>query len=97
LSVQACGDARLSTFGFFASPERNLVFDINDFDETLPGPWEWDVERLAAKGGDRGTRPRGALHRRAADHRKQGWGGWGSNPRPRDYESGDTRVGDDQS
>ena len=48
LIVQACGDAHLSNFGIFASPERRLVFDINDFDETLPGPWEWDVKRLAA-------------------------------------------------
>jgi uncharacterized protein (DUF2252 family) len=48
LAVQACGDAHLSNFGVFASPERRLVFDINDFDETLPGPWEWDVKRLAA-------------------------------------------------
>ena len=46
--MQACGDAHLSNFGFFASPERNLVFDVNDFDETLPAPWEWDVKRLAA-------------------------------------------------
>ncbi len=48
LQVQACGDAHLSNFGVFASAERNLVFDVNDFDETLPGPWEWDVKRLAA-------------------------------------------------
>jgi uncharacterized protein (DUF2252 family) len=48
LRVQACGDAHLSNFGLFASPERNLIFDLNDFDETLPGPWEWDVKRLAA-------------------------------------------------
>src|SRR5664280_2875952 len=48
LNVQACGDAHLSNFGVFASAERNLVFDVNDFDETLPGPWEWDVKRLAA-------------------------------------------------
>src|SRR5664279_3891511 len=48
LTVQCCGDAHLSNFGVFASPERRLVFDINDFDETLPGPWEWDVKRLAA-------------------------------------------------
>jgi len=48
LSVQACGDAHLSNFGVFGSAERNLVFDVNDFDETLPGPWEWDVKRLAA-------------------------------------------------
>ncbi len=46
--VQACGDAHLANFGIFASPERRLVFDINDFDETLPAPWEWDVKRLAA-------------------------------------------------
>jgi uncharacterized protein (DUF2252 family) len=45
--VQCCGDAHLSNFGLFASPERRLLFDINDFDETLPGPWEWDVKRLA--------------------------------------------------
>jgi len=48
LDVQACGDAHLQNFGIFASPERNLLFDVNDFDETLPGPWEWDVKRLAA-------------------------------------------------
>jgi len=48
LVVQACGDAHLSNFGFYASPERRLVFDVNDFDETLPGPWEWDLKRLAA-------------------------------------------------
>src|SRR5207302_10272334 len=48
LGVQLCGDAHLSNFGVFGSPERQLVFDINDFDETAPGPWEWDVKRLAA-------------------------------------------------
>ena len=48
LNVQACGDAHMSNFGVFASAERTLVFDVNDFDETLPGPWEWDVKRLAA-------------------------------------------------
>ena len=56
--VQACGDAHLSNFGAFASPRRDLVVDINDFDETLPGPWEWDLKRLAASleiaGRDRG-------------------------------------------
>jgi uncharacterized protein (DUF2252 family) len=46
--VQACGDCHLMNFGAFASPERTLLFDINDFDETLPAPWEWDVKRLAA-------------------------------------------------
>ena len=48
LVVQACGDAHVSNFGLFGSPERELLFDINDFDETNPGPWEWDVKRLAA-------------------------------------------------
>jgi uncharacterized protein (DUF2252 family) len=48
LPVQACGDAHLINFGGFATPERNIFFDINDFDETLPAPWEWDVKRLAA-------------------------------------------------
>lgn len=46
LTVQACGDAHLANFGVFASPERTLVFDTNDFDETNPGPWEWDLKRL---------------------------------------------------
>jgi uncharacterized protein (DUF2252 family) len=58
LRAQLCGDAHLSNFGGFASPDRELIFDINDFDETLPGPWEWDVKRLAASlavgGRDRG-------------------------------------------
>ena len=48
LRVQACGDCHLLNFGMFATPERNLVFDMNDFDETLPAPWEWDVKRLGA-------------------------------------------------
>jgi uncharacterized protein (DUF2252 family) len=48
LYAQLCGDAHLANFGMFASPERNLLFDINDFDETCPGPWEWDLKRLAA-------------------------------------------------
>jgi uncharacterized protein (DUF2252 family) len=48
LTVQLCGDAHLANFGTFGSPERKLIFDINDFDETYPGPWEWDVKRLAA-------------------------------------------------
>jgi uncharacterized protein (DUF2252 family) len=47
VQVQACGDCHLPNFGLFATPERNLVFDINDFDETLPAPWEWDLKRLA--------------------------------------------------
>jgi len=48
LEVQLCGDAHLANFGMFGSPERHLFFDVNDFDETSPGPWEWDVKRLAA-------------------------------------------------
>ncbi|MGZ5398701.1 MAG: DUF2252 domain-containing protein [Nocardioides sp.] len=58
LQVQLCGDAHLSNFGGYASPDRQLVFDLNDFDETIPGPWEWDVKRLMASlviaGRDRG-------------------------------------------
>jgi uncharacterized protein (DUF2252 family) len=60
VTVQLCGDAHLSNFGLFGTPERQMLFDINDFDETLPGPWEWDVKRLAASfeimGRDRGFR-----------------------------------------
>jgi uncharacterized protein (DUF2252 family) len=60
--LQLCGDAHLSNFGVYASPERQMLFDINDFDETLPGPWEWDVKRLAASfevaGRDLGFAPR---------------------------------------
>ena len=67
LQVQACGDAHISNFGGFAAPDRSLVFDLNDFDETLPGPWEWDVKRMAASveiaGRDRGEAP---ADRRAA-------------------------------
>jgi uncharacterized protein (DUF2252 family) len=61
LRVQLCGDAHLLNFGGFAAPDRSLVFDLNDFDETLPGPWEWDVKRLVASvavaGRDRGFDP----------------------------------------
>jgi uncharacterized protein (DUF2252 family) len=72
LAVQACGDAHLSNFGLYASPERALVFDLNDFDETLPGPWEWDVKRLVASAAvaarERGwpRREREAIVREAA-------------------------------
>ena len=48
IHAQLCGDAHISNFGVFATPERQLVFDVNDFDETLPGPWEWDLKRLVA-------------------------------------------------
>jgi uncharacterized protein (DUF2252 family) len=61
VTVQLCGDAHASNFGLFGTPERRMLFDINDFDETLPGPWEWDVKRLAASlevmGRDRGFGP----------------------------------------
>jgi uncharacterized protein (DUF2252 family) len=61
VTVQLCGDAHLSNFGLFGTPERQMIFDINDFDETLPGPWEWDIKRLAASfevmGRDRGFAP----------------------------------------
>jgi uncharacterized protein (DUF2252 family) len=61
VTVQLCGDAHLANFGLFGSPERRMLFDINDFDETLPGPWEWDIKRLAASfeilGRDRGFTP----------------------------------------
>ena len=70
LQVQLCGDAHLSNFGGYASPERHLVFDLNDFDETIPGPWEWDVKRLATSlevaGRDRGFDER---ERRTVVHR----------------------------
>ena len=63
IQVQLCGDAHLSNFGVFGTPEREMIFDINDFDETLPGPWEWDVLRLAASfevcGRYRGLHPAG--------------------------------------
>ncbi len=70
--VQLCGDAHLSNFGGYASPDRQLVFDLNDFDETLPGPWEWDVKRmmasLAIAGRERGfdDRQRASVVRSAA-------------------------------
>jgi uncharacterized protein (DUF2252 family) len=77
LRVQLCGDAHLSNFGIFQSPDRRLVFDVNDFDETLPGPFEWDVKRLAASiaigGRDRGFKPgerRRAVLRSVAAYRE---------------------------
>ncbi len=72
LSVQLCGDAHLSNFGVFAAPDRQLVFSVNDFDETLPGPFEWDVKRLVASfavaGRDRGfdTKERKAINQATA-------------------------------
>ena len=62
LRVQACGDCHIMNFGGFATPERNLIFDINDFDETLPAPWEWDLKRLTTSievaGRSAGSRPK---------------------------------------
>jgi uncharacterized protein (DUF2252 family) len=87
VTVQVCGDAHLSNFGLFGSPERQMIFDINDFDETLPGPWEWDVKRLAASfeimGRDRGFSPAdrravvmsGVAEYRARMHQAAGMGG----------------------
>jgi uncharacterized protein (DUF2252 family) len=76
LEVQACGDAHVSNFGAFASAERNLVFGINDFDETQPGPWEWDLKRLVASAvvvmrylGASKTDQRAAAHRAATSYR----------------------------
>ena len=70
LTVQLCGDAHLANFGLYASPERILLFDVNDFDETLPGPWEWDLKRLAASivvagGGEAGVLSAAGAYRRA--------------------------------
>src|SRR3954452_3047296 len=77
ITVQLCGDAHLSNFGGFAAPDRQLVFDLNDFDETLPGPWEWDVKRLAAsievagRARNFGRKQRGRIVRRAvAEYRE---------------------------
>lgn len=66
ITVQLCGDAHLSNFGLFASPERALIFDINDFDETLPGPWEWDLKRLTASFEVMGRHRNYSLTRRRA-------------------------------
>jgi uncharacterized protein (DUF2252 family) len=77
IRVQLCGDAHLSNFGGFASAERQLLFDLNDFDETLPGPWEWDVKRLAASvavaGRENGFAPkrRAAIVRQAVSEYRQ--------------------------
>ena len=73
LAVQACGDAHLSNFGIFGSAERRLVFDVNDFDETTPGPWEWDVKRLGREPG--GSRPRQRVRRQGPPRDRRGRGG----------------------
>jgi uncharacterized protein (DUF2252 family) len=80
LAVQVCGDAHLSNFGVYATPERNQVFDVNDFDETLPGPWEWDIKRLAASvvvagrtNGFSGDTNRQAVLRCVREYRERMW------------------------
>jgi uncharacterized protein (DUF2252 family) len=80
LAVQVCGDAHLSNFGVYATPERNQVFDVNDFDETLPGPWEWDIKRLAASvivagrtNGFSGDTSRQAVLRCVREYRERMW------------------------
>ena len=82
LQVQLCGDAHLSNFGVFASPERRLLFDLNDFDETLPGPFEWDVKRMAA---NHHRRPQQRLH-------QDGHAPCGDPGVVRAYRGGDGRV-----
>ena len=62
--VQSCGDCHLMNFGAFATPERRVIFDINDFDETYPAPWEWDLKRLATSFVDREPRERPQPRRR---------------------------------
>ncbi|TMM00109.1 MAG: DUF2252 domain-containing protein [Actinobacteria bacterium] len=82
IRVQLCGDAHLANFGGFASAERQLLFDLNDFDETLPGPWEWDVKRLAASvavaGRENGFAPkrREAMVRRAVGEYREAMHGF---------------------
>ena len=80
LQVQVGGDAHLSNFGVYATPERNQVFDVNDFDETLPGPWEWDIKRLAASvviagrtNGFSGDTNRQAVLRCVREYRERMW------------------------
>jgi uncharacterized protein (DUF2252 family) len=78
LRVQACGDCHLLNFGAFATPERRVIFDINDLDETLPAPWEWDVKRLAASfvlaWRDNGfSESLGTRQRRAFDRIESAW------------------------
>jgi uncharacterized protein (DUF2252 family) len=80
LGVQVCGDAHLSNFGVYATPERDQVFDVNDFDETLPGPWEWDIKRLAASvivagrtNGFSGNTNRQAVLRCVREYRERMW------------------------
>ena len=74
LAVQLCGDAHIRNLGAYAAPDGRLVFDLNDFDETIPGPWEWDVKRLAVSlvlaGGEAGETERPRPHRRRRGTRR---------------------------
>ena len=92
LRVQLCGDAHLSNFGVFAAPDRRLVFDLNDFDETLPGPFEWDVKRFAASlavaGRDVGLDAQGPQDARARRRPRLPRRAWPSSPRRRCSRSG---------
>src|SRR5262245_66566309 len=78
LQAQLCGDAHLSNFGIFAAPDRRLTFDVNDFDETLPGPFEWDLKRLAAslaiaaREGDCSRKQRSRIMRAASRYYRGG-------------------------
>ena len=84
LRVQCCGDVDLSNFGGFVAPDRTMVFDINDFDETVPGPWEWDVKRLVGELRDRRAAPVGSTRSPAMDRRGHG-------PRPTGSRCASTR------
>src|SRR5256884_4099803 len=87
LQVQVCGDAHLSNFGIYATPERNQVFDVNDFDETLPGPWEWDVKRLAAS-----VVVAGRTMGFTRDMNRQAGLGWMGSYPPRPWKQGGNRY-----
>ena len=89
LHTQLCGDAHLSNFGVFAAPDRRLIFGLNDFDETLPGPFEWDVKRLVASfavaGRDRGfdAKTRAAINTRVVQSYREAMRQFGGDAQPR--------------
>ena len=97
LQVQLCGDAHLSNFGAFAAPDRRLIFSINDFDETLPGPFEWDVKRLVASfavaGRDRGFDATSAatINRAVARAYREAMGAFAGDGEPRRLVRADRR------
>ena len=80
LTVQLCGDAHLANFGVYAAPDRHLVFSLNDFDETLPGPFEWDVKRLAASLAV-AARDNGLSDTRAVAAARAAFPGWAATPK----------------